>query len=114
MASRSKNHANGKLLSKGDPMTEHEYSNHNQRTRAKFQSMINNKGVIADEFKTKKFAQRLLLKSGATRGQLLLLHRFQMILFIMSKPERQLLGNVLECKLFQIGISLLVKELQEE
>ena len=45
---------NGKLLSKGDPMTEHEYSNHNQRTRAKFQSMINNKGVIADEFKTKE------------------------------------------------------------
>ncbi len=59
---------NGKLLSKGDPMTEHEYSNHNQRTRAKFQSMINNKGVIADEFKTKKFAQRLLPKEWGNKG----------------------------------------------
>ena len=59
---------NGKLLSKGDPMTEHEYSNHNQRTRAKFQSMINNKGVIADEFKTNKFAQRLLPKEWGNKG----------------------------------------------
>ncbi len=59
---------NGKLLSKGDPMTEHEYSNHNQRTRAKFQSMINNKGVITDEFKTKKFAQRLLPKEWGNKG----------------------------------------------
>ena len=59
---------NGKLLSKGDPMTEHEYSNHNQRTRAKFQSMINNKGVIADEFKTKKFAQRLLPREWGNKG----------------------------------------------
>ena len=58
----------GKLLSKGDPMTEHEYSNHNQRTRAKFQSMINNKGVIADEFKTKKFAQRLLPREWGNKG----------------------------------------------
>lgn len=59
---------NGKLLRKGDPMTEHEYSNHNQRTRTKFQSMINNKGVIADEFKTKKFAQRLLPKEWGNKG----------------------------------------------
>jgi len=58
----------GKLLGKNDPMTEQEYSNHNPRTRAKFQAMIDNKGVIPEEFKTKKFAQRLLPKKWGNKG----------------------------------------------
>ena len=58
----------GKLMDKGHLMTEHEYSNHNPRTQAKFQAMINNNGVIPDEFKTKKFAQRLLPKKWGNKG----------------------------------------------
>jgi len=58
----------GELMGKGHTMTEQEYSNHNPRTQAKFQSMINNHGEIPDEFKTKKFAQRLLPKKWGNRG----------------------------------------------
>ena len=58
----------GELMGKGYSMTEQEYSNHNPRTQAKFQAMINNQGVIPDEFKTKKFAQRLLPKKWGNKG----------------------------------------------
>lgn len=58
----------GDLMDKGHSMTEQEYSNHNPRTQAKFQAMINNKGVIPDELKTKKFAQRLLPKRWGNKG----------------------------------------------
>ena len=58
----------GELMGKGHSMTEQEYSNHNPRTQAKFQAMINNRGVIPDEFKTKKFAQRLLPKKWGNKG----------------------------------------------
>ena len=58
----------GELMDKGHTMTEQEYSNHNPRTQAKFQAMINNRGVIPDEFKTKKFAQRLLPKKWGNKG----------------------------------------------
>ena len=58
----------GELMGKGHTMTEQEYSNHNPRTQAKFQAMINNRGVIPDEFKTKKFAQRLLPKKWGNKG----------------------------------------------
>ena len=58
----------GELMGKGHTMTEQEYSNHNPRTQAKFQAMINNHGEIPDEFKTKKFAQRLLPKKWGNRG----------------------------------------------
>jgi DNA (cytosine-5)-methyltransferase 1 len=49
----------GKLLGKGEPLTEHEYSKHSARIREKFQSMIANGGTIPEKFKTKKFAQRV-------------------------------------------------------
>ena len=58
----------GELMDKGHLMTEQEYSNHNPKTQAKFQAMINNNGVIPDEFKTKKFAQRLLPKKWGNKG----------------------------------------------
>ena len=49
-----------KILKKGDELTEMEYSNHSDHIKNKFQYMINNEGVIKDEMKTKKFAQRLI------------------------------------------------------
>ncbi|MDA9094365.1 DNA cytosine methyltransferase [Gammaproteobacteria bacterium] len=58
----------GEILAKGQVMTEHEYSNHTPRTQAKFQAMINNKGVIPLEFRTKKFAQRVLPKKWGNKG----------------------------------------------
>jgi len=58
----------GKISGKGDPMTEQEYSKHAPRTQAKFQAMIDSNGVIPEEFKTKKFAQRLLPKKWGNKG----------------------------------------------
>ena len=58
----------GNISKKGDPLTEHEYSNHNQRTRAKFQAMIDNEGKIPDKFETKKFAQRMLPERWGNKG----------------------------------------------
>jgi len=58
----------GELMGKGQTMTEQEYSNHNPKTQAKFQAMINNRGKIPYEFKTKKFAQRLLPKKWSNKG----------------------------------------------
>lgn len=59
---------NGKIMKKGEKLTEHEYSNHNENTRKKFQAMIDNNGVIPDQFKTKKFAQRMLPKKWGNKG----------------------------------------------
>ncbi len=58
----------GKILKKGHFLTEHEYSNHSEQVRKKFQAMIKNNGVIPKQFKTKKFAQRLLLKRWDKKG----------------------------------------------
>jgi len=58
----------GKILKKGDHLTDHQYSNHSDLVRKKFQSMIDNNGKILDEFKTKKFAQRLLPKIWTEKG----------------------------------------------
>ena len=57
-----------KIFKKGDELTDHEYSNHSLNTQAKFKAMIKNKGIIPEEFKTKKFAQRLLPKKWGNRG----------------------------------------------
>ena len=53
---------------KGDPLTEHEYSNHSERIREKFAYMIENNGEIPEHLKTKKFAQRLLPKKWGNKG----------------------------------------------
>jgi DNA (cytosine-5)-methyltransferase 1 len=50
-----------RVASKGDPVTEHEYSNHAPRIVAKFRAMLSDPDhAIPPEFRTKKFAQRVL------------------------------------------------------
>ena len=58
----------GTIAKKGDAITDHGYSNHSERIRRKFQAMINNDGIIPQEFRTKKFAQRLLQKKWGDNG----------------------------------------------
>ena len=58
----------GIISKKGDTLTDHAYSNHSERVRKKFQAMINSSGIIPKEFKTKKFAQRLLQKKWGEKG----------------------------------------------
>ena len=50
----------GKKLRKGDPLEEHEYSQHSEFIREKYEYMLANDGEIAAKYKTKKFAQRVL------------------------------------------------------
>lgn len=50
----------GKLLRKGELVSEHEYSNHAPHIAQKFKAMIASGGVVPEQFKTKKFAQRVL------------------------------------------------------
>ena len=58
----------GSVTKKGELVSEHEYSKHSTRVRAKFLAMINNNGVIPEEFKTKKFSQKLLPKKWGSTG----------------------------------------------
>ncbi len=57
-----------KTFLKGDSLTEHKYSNHSDKIREKFSYMIKNKGEIPENFKTKKFAQRLLPRKWDDKG----------------------------------------------
>lgn len=50
----------GPASPKGSSLTEHQYSKHSERVIAKFKAMRANNGTIPANFKTKKFAQRLL------------------------------------------------------
>ena len=59
---------NGKIAKKGDVLTEQEYSKHSPKVQAKFQAMIKSGGIIPDEYKTKKFAQRLLPMYWSEKG----------------------------------------------
>lgn len=58
----------GSPLRKGDALTEHEYSKHNDRILAKFRAMHANGGLVPAEFQTKKFAQRLLPERWGKEG----------------------------------------------
>ena len=58
----------GKVLGKGDPLTEQEYSDHADYIRKKFTHMIENDGEIPEEYKTKKFAQRVFPKKWGLGG----------------------------------------------
>lgn len=58
----------GTPFRKGDPLTEHEYSKHNDRVLAKFRAMHANGGRVPAKFQTKKFAQRLLLPRWGEEG----------------------------------------------
>jgi DNA (cytosine-5)-methyltransferase 1 len=51
---------NGAIMDKGHCLSEQEYGNHTSRVIEKFTYMLNNNGEIPDEFKTKKFAQKVL------------------------------------------------------
>ncbi len=59
---------NGKLLAKGDQLTDQDYSKHRSAVVEKFQFMISNGGQIAKEHRTKKFAQRLLPAHWGRKG----------------------------------------------
>jgi DNA (cytosine-5)-methyltransferase 1 len=58
----------GKLMCKGDPLLDHVYSSHSEHIVKKFAHMIKNSGEIPDEFKTKKFAQRVLPETWDKNG----------------------------------------------
>ena len=58
----------GKLLGKGSPVSDHEYSAHKPYIRDKFTKMIANGGVIPEEYKTKKFAQRVFPREWEEGG----------------------------------------------
>lgn len=58
---------NGVVSRKGDPLFEHEYSNHSPRIVDKFQHMIAH-GTIPDEYATKKFAQRVIPRKWGKLG----------------------------------------------
>ncbi|ADV28031.1 DNA-cytosine methyltransferase [Pseudoxanthomonas suwonensis 11-1] len=58
----------GAPLKKGAPVTEHEYSKHNPTIVAKFKAMHETGGIVPEQFKTKKFAQRLLPARWGSSG----------------------------------------------
>jgi len=58
----------GAHLKKGAQVTEHEYSRHNPNIMAKFTAMHANGGFVPEQFKTKKFAQRLLPERWGESG----------------------------------------------
>lgn len=59
---------NGEVLGKGDTLTEQEYSHHAQKILDKFKAMHENGGEIPEEFRTKKFSQRLLPRKWGEAG----------------------------------------------
>jgi DNA (cytosine-5)-methyltransferase 1 len=58
----------GALMGKGSELSEQEYSKHAPKILAKFRAMHENGGIIPDEFKTKKFSQRLLPAKWGENG----------------------------------------------
>jgi DNA (cytosine-5)-methyltransferase 1 len=59
---------NGKLMKKGDPLTDQEYSNHSDAVIAKFQYMIDHDSEIPESMRTKKFSQKVLPKVWGKNG----------------------------------------------
>lgn len=57
-----------RLLRKGDEITDHVYPRHAPRIIAKFTAMLASDGEIPEEFRTRKFAQRLLRKTWGPDG----------------------------------------------
>lgn len=58
----------GSPLRKGAGVTEHEYSKHNPTVVEKFKAMHKSGGIVPEQFKTKKFAQRLLPERWGEAG----------------------------------------------
>lgn len=67
---RTEIHKNGRtrIMGIGSPLLEQEYSKHKEHVVAKFKAMKKSGGAIPDEFKTKKFAQRLLFPTWGPDG----------------------------------------------
>ena len=65
---RSLRQTDGVVARKGSVVTQHEYSNHSPKVVAKFKAMHKSGGDIPAEFKTKKFAQRLLPQRWEQQG----------------------------------------------
>jgi DNA (cytosine-5)-methyltransferase 1 len=59
---------NGKLMMKGDTLSEQEYSNHSDTIIAKFQYMIDHDSEIPESMRTKKFSQKVLPKIWGKNG----------------------------------------------
>lgn len=59
---------NGKVMLKGDILSEQEYSNHSDAVIAKFQYMIEHDSEIPESMKTKKFSQKVLPKIWGKNG----------------------------------------------
>jgi DNA (cytosine-5)-methyltransferase 1 len=58
----------GLVLHSGEPVSEHLYSKHSEKVIEKFTYMLEHNGEIAEDMKTKKFAQRLLPAEWGPRG----------------------------------------------
>ncbi len=58
----------GTVLGKGDPLTDHDYSDHAPRIIEKFEYMIAHNSEIPEHMRTKKFAQRVLPKTWGQKG----------------------------------------------
>ena len=65
---RFRTRRDGSTFRAGDALSEMEYSNHSDMIVAKFTAMINNGGIIPEEFKTKKFAQKVLPRNWGKSG----------------------------------------------
>lgn len=65
---RFRTRRDGSMFDVGDALSEMEYSNHSDTIVAKFTAMINNGGIIPEEFKTKKFAQKVLPRNWGKTG----------------------------------------------
>ncbi|MDF9828221.1 DNA (cytosine-5)-methyltransferase 1 [Ereboglobus sp. PH5-10] len=59
---------NGRVLGRREEVSEQEYSDHAGYIREKYAHMIANNGEIPDEYKTKKFAQRVFPKKWDSDG----------------------------------------------
>lgn len=58
----------GKILLKGDLLTEQKYSKHSEKIIKKFQYMIDNNGEIPEQMRTRKFVQRVIPKKWGIKG----------------------------------------------
>ena len=109
-----KHNQSNKTFLKGDLLTEHQYSNHSDKVREKFSFMIKNNGEIPEKFKTKKFAQRLLPKKWGNKGPTITATSLPDDFVHYSQARSPTVREWQDCKHFQTGINLLVKELLVE
>lgn len=58
----------GHVAAAGDPLTEHEYSQHKANIVSKFRYMLDNNGAIREQDQTKKFAQRVMPERWGPQG----------------------------------------------